>query len=99
MIYTCPPWSFSSSPSVSPSRQPLIGPAIIFHGSSRLGLDLEEIKNLCCFVVFPCGWTDVNKVLYYGLTHAHIQTYCTQDKKCTHLHPHILYKRLYIYLG
>lgn len=72
MVYTCPPWYFSSSLYVSMASSLL---PLYFMAAGVVQLDLEEIKNLCCFLALPCGWADVNKVLHYSLPHTHTHTH------------------------
>lgn len=59
----------SADPFIASSLLPLY-----FMVAAVVALDLEEIKNLCCFVALPCGLAVVNKVVYYGLPHALAQS-------------------------
>lgn len=66
----------SACPSIPPS------PHHSCHYISWQQPDLEEIKNLCCFVALPRGWADVNKVVHYGLPHAHARKHTVLKIKC-----------------
>lgn len=88
------PLHLSLHPSIASSLLPLY-----FMAAAVAGLDLEEIKNLCCFVALPCGWVDDSKVLHYlPHTNTHRKHTILEIKSIhttTHYHPRILYYRLY----
>lgn len=78
------------------SLHPTILP-LYFMAAAVVRQGREEIKNLCCFVVFPCGWEDVNKVLYYDLTHAHTHRHTVLKIKCVHIYTHTCYTKGYTF--